>query len=153
MSNSLNITIEIKAPELSQAIMCLAEAMLGVKTQSTVVNQTVVQPPTASKKPSDKVVGDALAAQVIEETRAKMAAEKATQEPVATEVSEESAEAPEEETRQYSFEEIRKAIGDLSKAKGNAVARQLLSDLGEKCVTDLAPGSYAEVMRRVKELS
>lgn len=51
---------------------------------------------------------------------------------------------------QYTVEDIRKALGDLSKAKGNAVAKGILTTFGVSKVTMLKELEYDDVMLAVK---
>lgn len=57
------------------------------------------------------------------------------------------------EDPKYTIEMIRKAFGDLAKAKGKEAAKGLLDGLGAKKVTDLTPDKYSDAMQKIKELS
>lgn len=64
--------------------------------------------------------------------------------------------APAEEAAQdtesptYTLEEVRKAFGDLSKAKGKDTAKDILSEMGYTKVTEIPTDKYPEAMEKIK---
>lgn len=50
----------------------------------------------------------------------------------------------------YSIEEVRKALGDLSKAKGTGAAKNILKSFKVSKVTELSESDYPSVMDAVK---
>lgn len=53
----------------------------------------------------------------------------------------------------YAVEDVRRALGDLSKSAGREQAKAVLTDLGYSKVTDIPPEKYAEAMHKIKEVS
>lgn len=130
----MNITINIQAPELAHAIETLAIAIgcsvdkIGV---GQAIQEAVNQKPVVDKtvdKPVDKV-----------ETPWINEAEKA---PITQETTEET---------QFTLEEVRKALGDLAKAKGKDIAKGILTQFNVSKVTDLDKSQYNVAMQAIKE--
>ena len=53
----------------------------------------------------------------------------------------------------YAVEDVRRALGDLSKSAGREQAKAVLTNLGYSKVTDIPPEKYAEAMHKIKEVS
>lgn len=58
--------------------------------------------------------------------------------------------APDTESLTYTLEEVRKAFGDLSKAKGKDTAKDILSEMGYTKVTEIPTDKYPEAMEKIK---
>lgn len=58
--------------------------------------------------------------------------------------------APDTESPTYTLEEVRKAFGDLSKAKGKDTAKDILSEMGYTKVTEIPADKYPEAMEKIK---
>ena len=58
--------------------------------------------------------------------------------------------APDTESPTYTLEEVRKAFGDLSKAKGKDTAKGILSEMGYTKVTEIPADKYPEAMEKIK---
>lgn len=50
----------------------------------------------------------------------------------------------------YTIEQVRKAFGDLSKAKGKDTAKDILSEMGYTKVTEIPADKYPEAMDKIK---
>lgn len=50
----------------------------------------------------------------------------------------------------YTIEQVRKAFGDLSKAKGKDTAKDILSEMGYTKVTEIPTDKYPEAMEKIK---
>lgn len=61
--------------------------------------------------------------------------------------------ASEVEESTYTLEQVRKAFGDLSRAKGKDAAKGILSEMGYAKVTEILPDKYADAMERIQEVS
>lgn len=57
-----------------------------------------------------------------------------------------------EPEHQYKLEDVRKALGDLSRSKGATIAKGLLKELDVVKVTDLPESKYPDLMKRIKEV-
>lgn len=57
---------------------------------------------------------------------------------------------PDTESPTYTLEEVRKAFGDLSKAKGKDAAKGILSEMGYAKVTEIPADKYPEAMEKIK---
>lgn len=60
--------------------------------------------------------------------------------------------APADTQREYTVEEVRMAIAEVSKQKGREAARGILDALGVKSVSNLKPEQYAEAMKLTGEV-
>lgn len=60
--------------------------------------------------------------------------------------------APADTQREYTVEEVRMAIAEVSKQKGREAARGILDALGVKSVSNLKPEQYAEAMKLAGEV-
>ena len=59
--------------------------------------------------------------------------------------------APEKITEvSYTVEQVREALGSLSQAKGKAIARGILQQLGVRSVSDLEPGQFGQAMQLIE---
>jgi hypothetical protein len=122
------ITIEIKAPELAHALETLAIAIgcsvdkIGV---GDAIKEAVQQAPVNDKS------------RVAEAEKAPTV--KTLDDPVA------------EEESKYTLEEVRKALGDLSKAKGKEIAKGILTLFNVSKVTDLDASQYNAAMQAIQE--
>lgn len=80
---------------------------------------------------------------------------------VSAEKKQEAVTAPQEDTTTasegaegtYTLEQVRKAFGDLSKAKGKDAAKGILSEMGYAKVTEIPSDRYADAMERIQEVS
>lgn len=50
----------------------------------------------------------------------------------------------------YTVEQVREALGNLSQAKGKAIARGILQQLGVRSVSDLEPGQFVQAMQLIE---
>lgn len=50
----------------------------------------------------------------------------------------------------YTVEQVREALGSLSQAKGKAIARGILQQLGVRSVSDLEPGQFGQAMQLIE---
>ena len=61
--------------------------------------------------------------------------------------------ATETEAADYTVEEVRRAFGDLSRAKGKEAAKGILAEMGYTKVTEIPYDKYAYAMERIREVS
>lgn len=124
----MEITINIQAPELAHALETLAIAIgcsvdkIGV---GDAIKEAVQQHPVNDKS----WVAEAEKAPTV----------KTLEDPAA------------EEESKYTLEEVRKALGDLSKAKGKEIAKGILTQFNVSKVTDLDTSQYNAAMQAIKE--
>lgn len=61
--------------------------------------------------------------------------------------------ATETEAADYTVEEVRRAFGDLSRAKGKEAAKGILAEMGYTKVTEIPYDKYTYAMERIREVS
>lgn len=61
--------------------------------------------------------------------------------------------ATETEAADYTVEEVRRAFGDLSRAKGKEAAKGILAEMDCTKVTEIPHDKYAYAMERIREVS
>lgn len=113
--NTINMTID--APELTQALLKLAQALENFGQAA--VNQAA----------QTQTVAPAKDAQTPQKPSAALA------------------EIPE---ATYTVEQVREALGNLSQAKGKAIARGILQQLGVRSVSDLEPEQFGQAMQLIE---
>lgn len=156
---TINVNVTITAPDLSDAINRLADVMGSPKVSQPEADQRQLSfnfdaPGVAEEQ---KKVDAAL--EKLEERRAKEKAnskkdEKPDTEPEETEEAPASVtdEANEDNAETYTIEDVRAAIAEVSKKKGREAAKDILTELGVKSVSNLKPDQYADAMRLAKEV-
>lgn len=129
----MNITINIQAPELAHAIETLAIA-IGCSVDKIGVGQAIQEAVMQHPANENSWVVEAEKALIVQ--------------------------APEEVNFQvenevdgpiFTLEEVRKALGDLAKAKGKEVAKAILAQFNVSKVTDLVPSQFNAAMQAIKE--
>jgi len=129
----MNITINIQAPELAHALETLAIA-IGCTVDKIGVGQAI-QDAVKQHPVNDKSwVAEAEKAPIVQTTD-----EETSQETVET------------EEPKFTLEEVRKALGDLAKAKGKDIAKGILTQFNVSKVTDLDKTQYNDAMKAIKE--
>lgn len=78
------------------------------------------------------------------------ATEKSSAVSEAVPIKEEPKPVPAAETH-YTVEQVRESLGKLSQAKGKAVAKGILTQIGVKSVSDLQPDQFALAMQLIEE--
>lgn len=61
--------------------------------------------------------------------------------------------AEETEAADYTVEEVRRAFGELSRAKGKEAAKGILAEMGYTKVTEIPYDKYAYAMEKIREVS
>lgn len=131
-----NLTITIEAPQLAAAVKQLADAIA-----------------TAS---ADKAETEAAKAFFSEGVKKQEALDDILQTAFAEAWSESEEKPVKEEPKpaaetHYTVEQVRESLGKLSQAKGKAVARGILSQIGVKSVSDLQPDQFPLAMQLIEE--
>lgn len=138
MNPIIELQVTVHAPVLVEAIYQLAEAFRSIGTAID-VNESAMNPAMDIKTEEIQKNVDAALERIRERNEAK---EEPTAEPVPE---------PEPEVENFTVEDVRAALGDLSKTKGREVAKAILDALGARSVSQLKPEQYAEAMKRVRE--
>lgn len=156
----MNITINIQAPELAHAIETLAIAIgctvdkIGVgQAIQEAVNQAPTNPEVFEKDsyfyhPESESYAMWKKGQVIPHTDPDF---NLCYEVTKEEYDKGTSKAPAAEEPKFTLEEVRKALGDLAKAKGKEIAKGVLTAFGVSKVTDLEKSQYNEAMKAIKE--
>lgn len=132
-----NLTITIEAPQLAAAVKQLADAIATANADKGETEAVKVFFTEEAKR--KEALGDILQTAFAEEWS----------EPEEKPAKEEPKPAPAAETH-YTVEQVRESLGKLSQAKGKAVARGILSQIGVKSVSDLQPDQFALAMRLIE---
>ena len=138
MNPIIELQVTVHAPVLAEAIYQLAEAFRSIGTAIDVEEPPMTPAMDIKTEEIQKNV-DAALERIRERNEAK---EEPTTEPVPE---------PEPEVENFTVEDVRAALGDLSKTKGREVAKAILDALGARSVSKLKPEQYAEAMKRVRE--
>lgn len=155
MNPIIELQVTVHAPVLAEAIYQLAEAFRSIGTAIDVEEPPMTPAMDIKTEEIQKTV-DAALERIRERNEAK---EEPTTEPV-PEPEPESVPVvepepqpvePEPEGENFTVEDVRAALGDLSKTKGREVAKAILDALGARSVSQLKPEQYAEAMKRVRE--
>lgn len=150
----MNITVEIKAPELSNAILALANALGGNKVSADQVAATVEK---AVKKEADKQQQGStkddtpkVTPEVIPPKNAPINTDNAVD--VETEPEETGATDTTEEKPSYTLEQVREKLMDLSRNGKRAEVQEIITSYGVKKLTEIPAEFYAEVMAKVSDM-
>lgn len=154
----MNITVEIKAPELSNAILALANALGGNKVSADQVAATVEK---AVKKEADKqqqgstkddtpTVTPTVTPEVIPPKNGPINPDNAVD--VETEPEETGATDTPEEKPSYTLEQVREKLMDLSRNGKRAEVQEIITSYGVKKLTEIPAEFYAEVMAKVSDM-
>lgn len=150
----MNITVEIKAPELSNAILALANALGGNKVSADQVAATVEK---AMKKEVEKPQQEAakddtptVTPEVIPPKNGPINPDNAVD--VETEPEETGATDTPEEKPSYTLEQVREKLMDLSRNGKRAEVQEIITSYGVKKLTEIPAEFYAEVMAKVSDM-
>lgn len=150
----MNITVEIKAPELSNAILALANALGGNKVSADQVAATVEK--TVKKeveKPQQEAAKDdtpTVTPEVIPPKNEPINTDKAVD--VETKPEETGATDTPEEKPSYTLEQVREKLMDLSRNGKRAEVQEIITSYGVKKLTEIPAEFYAEVMAKVSDM-
>lgn len=145
----MNIVVEIKAPELANALLAIAAAFGG----NVAVTKTAVVAETKKEKTVEKVENTKV------ESDKEIEAEKVTPEEippsdkVAADAKDKAqdAETTSEETT-YTLEQVREKLAGLSRGGKRAEVKALIESCGVSKLTEIPAEKYAEVMKKAGEL-
>lgn len=126
----MNILIEIKAPELVEAINNLAAALSGSNIA-----------PAAPKKEADKPKPK-------KEEPAKQEAPKEEEAPKEDKLPEEMKDKPE-----VKLETVRAKLASLSQSGKQAQVKELITSFGAKKLTDVPADKYADLLEAAEEIA
>lgn len=150
----MNITVEIKAPELSNAILALANALGGNKVSADQVAATVEK---AMKKEAEKPQQEAakdvtptVTPEVIPPKNGPINTDNAVD--VETEPEETGATDTPEEKPSYTLEQVREKLMYLSRNGKRAEVQEIITSYGVKKLTEIPAEFYAEVMAKVSDM-
>lgn len=149
----MNITVEIKAPELSNAILALANALGGNKVSVDQVTATVEK---AVKKEANKQQGSTkddaptVTPEVIPPKNQPINPDNAVN--VETKSEETGATDTPEEKPSYALEQVRERLMELSRNGRRAEVQTLITSYGVKKLTEIPTEFYAEVMEKVSDM-
>lgn len=150
----MNITVEIKAPELSNAILALANALGGNRVPVDQVAATVEK---AAKKEADKQQHGStnddtptVTPEVIPPKNEPVNTDNAID--VKTEPEETGATDTQEEKPSYTLEQVREKLMDLSRNGKRAEVQEIITSYGVKKLTEIPAEFYAEVMTKVSDM-
>lgn len=131
----MNITIEIKAPELAHAIEALAAALSG--SQALLI-EGVLKNKILKEKDQVKQ----------EDKKAEQPKPEPEKEEV-TDAKEEEGEAP-----QIKIETVRSTLAKLSQAGKQAQVKKIITEIGKaKKLTEIEPSLFAEVLAAAEEIA
>lgn len=129
----MEITIKIQAPELAHALETLAIA-IGC---------------TVDKMNVGEAIKDAVVQGNVTKDIKKISDEPSNVTKNNESVTESLINSTDDEPK-FTLEEVRKALGDLSKSKGKEVAKSILSEFNVSKVTDLDKSQYNAAMQAIK---
>lgn len=140
-----NFTIEIKAPQIAEAIIALAEAVKGINLGLSKVNTQVVKDETFTAEMER--------GQIVDETPS---IEPEVIQPIVQPVSKENAIDIQVESvhgpKKYTLEEVRAKLTELTRAGKTAQVKAIIQEAGASKLTEIAEEKYAEVMEKALEL-
>lgn len=140
-----NFTIEIKAPQIAEAIIALAEAVKGINLGVSKVNTQVVKDETFTAEMER--------GQIVDETPS---IEPEVIQPIVQPVSKENAIDIQVESvhgpKKYTLEEVRAKLTELTRAGKTAQVKAIIQEAGASKLTEIAEEKYAEVMEKALEL-
>lgn len=137
MNNGLNITIEIKAEELANAISQLAAAFTDRNIIAT-----------------DKIVIDMAAKKKTAEQEAKLGEDQETEtkETTPQDVEPETKEEPEEKEEPITIEQVRAAFMSKNSKENSPKLRAILKKFGVTKVTDLPEEKFADALKELEAI-
>lgn len=130
----MNITVEIKAPELAKAIESLAAALSGSQLAS---NQAVFEKAIEKQvsKPAPAPKPKKLAEKVDEALENLSEKEEVSKEP------------------EIKLETVRTKLAQLSQSGKQAQVKELISSFGAKKLTDVPADKYADLLAAAEEIA
>ena len=150
----MNITVEIKAPELATAILSLANALGGNKVSADQVAATVEKAIKKEvEKPQQEAAKDVtptVTPEVIPPKNEPINTDNAVD--VETESEETGATDTPEEKPSYTLEQVREKLMDLSRNGKRAEVQAIITSYGVKKLTEIPAEFYAEVMEKVSDM-